>query len=445
MKEEIFKAYDIRGIYPGEINKNDAQRIGRAYADFVKPKKVIIGRDIRLSSRNLEEGLIDGLTEQGVDVYSVGEITTDMLFFAVGHYGFDGGIVASASHNPSGYGGFKVVREEAIPVTGNSGLEDIKNLAIKNNFIASNKKGQVFEKEIFEDYKKFVLSFIDLSDIKPQEVVFNTLSGAMGPVIEKVLKDLPIKITWVDKKPDPDFRKGEPNPLLPERRNETVEKIKGSSVDFGVSWDGDGDRCFFFDEKGDFIPAPFITYLIIDYLADTHPGLKVITDIRIVFPFKDIATKRNIDIKFCKAGRTFLQQELKKENAFLAAEMTAHYFFRDNYYSDNGIIPFLMILKNLSKTKKKLSELVKPLREKFYLIDEVKIETTDYSEIFKRLKEKYSDGEFNLMDGLTIEYPGWRFNLRPSNTEPVIRLNIEARSKELVDEKLRELKKEIIE
>lgn len=439
INENIFKAYDIRGLYPEELDEKTAYLLGKAYAEFVKPKKVVVGRDIREASKKLEEELVRGLTEQGVDVYRIGQITTDMLFFATGFYKFDGGIVASASHNPPGYAGFKVVREEAIPVTGNSGLMEIKKLVLRNNFEPNKEKGKVFEKEIFEDYKKFVLSFVSLKNLEPKKAVFNTLNGAMAPVISEILRALPIEITWLDKEVDPDLKKGEPNPLLAERRRETIKKIKESDVDFGVSWDGDGDRCFFFDENGDFIPAPFITSLLIDYLAESNPNLKAIADVRVVLPIKFTAEKNKINLLLSISGRTNLQEKLREKDAYMAAEMTAHYFFKDNYYSDNGIIPLLMVWEYLSKTGKKISELVKPLKEKFFMIDEIKMGVKNSEEVFEKLKQKFSDGEQSFEDGLTVEYPNWRFNIRLSNTEPVAKLNLEALSKELLEEKQKEV------
>ena len=439
INQEIFRAYDIRGIYPEQINEKSAYLIGKAYAEFVKPNKVIVGRDVREQSVKMEKSLIRALLESGVDVYQIGQITTDMLFFAVGHYGFDGGIAVSASHNPPEYGGLKLVREKAIPITGESGLMEIKKIIQKNQFHQADKKGNLVQKEIFEDYKKFVLSFAATEKIKPYKIVFNTLNGAMGPIIKKVVSELPLEIIWIDGKPDPKLRKGDPNPLLPERREETSRAVKKNKADLGVSWDGDGDRCFFFDERGEFIPAPYITALLIEYLAQIQPESKVIIDSRIIWPILESAKRNKIKIDFEKSGRTYLQTSLREKNAFMAAEMTAHYFFKDNFYSDNGIIPFLMVLVFLSNKNVKLSSLVQPYREKYFIIDEIKFETTEAESLFQKLKKKYQDGKQSDFDGLTIEYPDWRFNLRASNTEPVVKLNIEASSKKVLDEKKEEL------
>lgn len=435
----IFKAYDIRGVYPTQVNEKVAYLLGRAYADFLKPKKVIVGRDVRAQSATMEKELIRGLLEQGVDVCQIGQITTDMLFFAVGHFGFDGGIAVSASHNAPEYGGFKFVRKQAIPVTGNSGLLDVKAIIQKGKFRKVYKKGKLTSLDIFADYKKFVLSFVKLAKIKPFKVVFNTLNGAMGPVIEQVVKDLPLQMIWIDKKPDPKLRKGEPNPLLPQRRADTIAIIKTHQADFGVSWDGDGDRCFFFDEKGEFVPAPFVTAILMEYIAKEKPGAKVIIDLRAIYPIVQMAQKYGIKLSLVKSGRTFMQQQLRKQNAFMAAEMTAHYFFRDNFYSDNGIIPFLMVLKLLSDKNQKLSKLLADLRKKFFMIDEIKIASPNGEKIISALKAKYIDGQQNDTDGLTVEYPNWRFNLRSSNTEPVLKLNIESTDKTLLSKKQKEI------
>ena len=261
----------------------------------------------------------------------------------------------------------------------------------------------------------------------------------MGPVVEDVLRELPIEIIWIDKEPDSKLFKGEPNPLIPERRDDTTKAIKKSDVDFGVSWDGDGDRCFFFDEKGEFIPAPFATALLMEYVAQNSSNKKVIIDLRITWPIRFMADKLGIDLQDCISGRTHLQQALRKEEGYMAAEMTAHYFFKDNYYSDNGIIPLLMMIKLLTGKKEKLSELVRPLREKFFMAEEIKIKTEKAAQITDKLKEKYANGKVDLRDGLSVEFDDWHFNIRGSNTEPVLKLNIESTNESTLNIKKEEV------
>ena len=431
--ERAFRAYDIRGLYPSQINEETAYLLGRAYATHIKPEKVVVGRDARSQSLILEKEVIRGLVDQGVDVIQIGQIPTDLLFFSVGNYGFDGGIAVSASHNPSGYAGFKLVKAGAEPITKASGMEEIQKLMIENNFTRSDVQGKITEKNVFDDYCHYVRSFIGLSGLKPCKVVFNTLGGATGPVAEQVFSTLPVTPIWLEKEPDPDFKNGDPNPLLPERRLTTSNEIISSGADFGVSWDGDGDRVFFFDDKGEFVPAPILSALLIGYLSQSHENLKIVADLRVVFPIRYVCEQHHIDLSLQPAGRAVLQTQLQKQNAYMATELSGHYFFRDFWYSDNGIIPVLMIMDILSRSGKKLSELLEPRRRQFFIADEMKFEISDLAIVYDTLRSTYATGLANTEDGLTIEFPDWRFNLRPSNTESVVRLNVEARTQEVLE------------
>lgn len=441
MDEKIFKAYDIRGIYPGEINAEGVYKIAQAYAIFLQPKKVALGRDVRLSSPELHQAACQGLIDAGVDVVDIGEVSTDMMYFAVAFYNLDGGLTITASHNPREYNGIKMVREKAIPISGDSGIYEIKDLALSGHNKKSKNQGSLEKKDILEDYVKHCLSFIDIKKIKKFSVVANANFGLAGQVLDKIKETarLPIDIIPLNYNPDGSFPKGRPDPLIPENRIETEELIKASKADFGVAWDADADRCFFFDEKGEFIDGYFIVALLAKIMLRGISGEKVIIDPRMVFATKEAVLSSGGIPLVNKVGHTFIKERMRKENAIFAGENSAHLYFRDNYYCDNGMIPFLLILQELSVSGQKLSELVAEWRDRIFVSGEINFKVKNPEKILAYLAEKYSDGKKDDTDGLSIEYDDWRFNVRLSNTEPLLRLNIESYSQQ----RLNEAKKEI--
>lgn len=447
MDAKIFKAYDIRGIYPEQLDEEAAYKIGQAYARFVNPKKVAVGRDVRISGKSLWESAVKGLTDAGVDVVDIGVISTDMLYFAVGNYGFDGGFIISASHNPKEYNGFKFVREKSIAISSDTGLNEIKDLAIKNEKIEAEKKGSIEKKDIVDDYIKHNLSFIDIKKIKPMKVVLSANFGLAGEMAKKIIAKIPAKIEYecLDCEPNGEFPKGRPDPLIPERQTETSELVKKSQVDFGVAWDADADRCFFFDEKGNFIEGYFIVGLLAEYLLKKQSEEKIIYDPRLIWNTIEIVKKNGGIPLMNKAGHTFIKDRMRKEDAFFAGEMSAHYYFRDNWYADNGMIPFVMMMQILSQTGKKLSELVGPMMAKYPVSGEINNKVKDIPAVLKEAEKKYSDGKIEKIDGLSVEYPNWRFNLRGSNTEPKIRLNVESRGDKALMQQKRDEILELIE
>lgn len=445
MKEEIFKAYDIRGIYPEEIDEDAAYRIGKAYAKWLRPKRVALGRDVRVHGESLWKECARGLNDMGVEVVNIGVISTDMLYFAVANYGFDGGITITASHNPAEYNGMKIIREESCPVSINSGLADIRDLAIKDNFETSSKSGSIEKLDILDDYVNKMISFADKKDIKPMKVVVNPNFGASGAAIQKVADYFGIELVKINFEPDGAFPKGKPDPLMEENREETVSLIKKTEPNLGVTWDADADRVFFYDEEGKFIYPYYISGIMIEYFLKRNPGATVLADSRLRWMPKELVEKRGGQLIINKAGHSFIKERMRKEDAVYGAETSAHYYFKDLWYTDNGLVPFIILLEVLSKSDKKLSELVKGYKEKYPISGEQNYEVKSVRNVLDKIKDKYSDGEFDDIDGVSVEYSDWRFNLRGSNTEPVIRLNIEAKSKELVEEKLEELEKEIIE
>jgi phosphomannomutase len=439
---KIFKAYDIRGVYNVQFDQDTAYKIGQAYSKFISPKKIAVGRDVRSSGEEIKSSLIRGLNDAGVDVVDIGIISTDMLYFAVAHYGFDGGIVVSASHNPREYNGFKMVRERSIAISSDTGLNDIRDLVLKEKYeVKSENKGKIEDLDIVKDYINHILSFVNANNLKPLKVVLSANFGMAGLVAKEILRRIPVDIKFIclDCEPNGDFPKGRPDPLIPERRVETSEMVKKHKADLAVAWDADADRCFFFDENGNFIEGYFIVGLLAKTLLANNPGGKVLFDPRLTWATIETVTQAG-GIPICtKAGHTFIKDRMRKEDAIFAGEMSAHYYFRDYWYADNGMIPFLMVLEILSKENKTLSEILKPVTSRYFVSGEINTLVNDPEAAMQRVKEKYSDGKIETIDGLSIEFDDWRFNLRPSNTEPVIRLNVESMNKELMEQKRDEL------
>ncbi len=440
MKTEIFKAYDVRGIYPSEIDENIFKNIARAYATWLKPKKVALGRDVRTSGRSLWKAFAEGLTEMGVDVVDIGVISTDMLYFAVGHYGFDGGVTITASHNPAEYNGLKFVREGAKPISMESGIAEIRDLTIKGKYDVPESKGAVEQLQIIDDYIKEVLSFVKIEDIKPLKVVVNPNFGAAGVAIDKIAENLGVELEKINFEPNGSFPKGRPDPIIPENRKETSELVLSSGADFGVAWDADADRCFFFNEKGEFVDGYYETALLAQIVLEKYPKSKIIHDPRLIWAIIDLVKEvGGIPIKN-KVGHSFIKARMREEEAVFGGENSGHFYFKDFYYSDNGIIPFLLVLEKLSKTGKKLSELVDYIQERYPNSGEINFKVEDKGAMLRRIEELYYDGEIDHIDGVSVTYPDWRFNVRVSNTEPLLRLTLEAKTERLVAEKVQELK-----
>jgi phosphomannomutase/phosphomannomutase/phosphoglucomutase len=431
----IFKAYDIRGIYPEEINEETVYRIAQAYVEFVKPKEVVLGKDVRLSSPSLWQAAAQGINDAGVDVIDIGTISTDMLYFSVAKYGFDGGITISASHNPVQYNGMKVVREKAIPISSDTGIKDILEIVLKSKKTTAKKKGQITAKDIMENYINHVRSFIDVDKVKPLKIVANANFGLAGEVAKKLTGDTPLDIIGINSTPDGSFPKGRPDPLIPENRQETISRIKETGADFGVAWDADADRCFFFDETGEFIQGYFITALLAETFLKRYPGGKIIFDPRLTWANIDTVRENGGIPIINKCGHSFFKDRMRREDAVFAGETSAHYYFRDNFYADNGMIPFMVMLEILSASGKTLSELVAPFKNKYFVSGEINREARNTQRILEIMEEKFRGATIEHIDGLSVEYPDWRFNLRASNTEPLLRLNLEAKSKELMEKK----------
>jgi len=428
MDSKIFKAYDIRGVYPDDMNEDDAYVIAQAYAQFVKPKKIALGKDVRISGPSMWDATAQGLIDASVDVVDIGTVSTDMMYFAAAYLELDGGIGVTASHNPREYTGMKMVREKAIPISGDTGIKAMQAIAEKGERMRADQKGAITKQDILEPYVDHCLAFIDSTKIKKLRVVANANFGMAGIVVQRMIAKgkLPLEIKPLNFEPDGTFPKGRPDPLVPENRGETSDLVKATNADFAVSWDADADRCFFFDEHGDFIDGYYIVALLASIMLRTHPGGKVIIDPRMVFATRKAIQDAGGTPIMNKVGHAFIKERMRKEDAIFAGENSAHLYFKDNYYCDNGMIPFLLILQELSITGKKMSELVKPWTDAVKVSGEINFTVKDVKAVIAEITKKFIDGEQNTIDGLSVEYPHGRFNVRGSNTEPLLRLNVEA-------------------
>ena len=441
-----FGAYDIRGVYPEEVNEELAYRVGRSFVKLFDAEKVAVGHDIRLSGPSISKALIDGLTDAGCDVVDIGQCGTEMIYFATAHLKLDGGIMITASHNPKEYNGMKLVRREARPVSSDTGLKDIEKLVMEGSFkAAETEKGKVENVDILDDYIDHLLSYIDADKLSHLKVVANTGNGAGGPIVEALAKRLPIEVIPVHPEPDGNFPNGVHNPILPENRDATADVVKKEHADIGVAWDGDFDRCFLFDEKGGFIEGYYMVGFLAQAFLKKNPGAKIIYDPRLTWNTIEITEAMGGTPVMCKSGHAFIKDRMRRENAVYGGEMSAHHYFRDFSYCDSGMLVWLIVMQLLSEAKKPLSELMQERMAKFPCSGEINSHVEDAPAILKRLEAEYGPkGEVNHVDGLSVEFDNWRFNLRMSNTEPVIRLNVETRGDaKLLEEKTEELLKKI--
>ncbi|MFA7288317.1 MAG: phosphomannomutase [Melioribacteraceae bacterium] len=436
-----FKAYDIRGKVPSELNKELAYKVGRTYANYLKAKKVVIGYDVRKSSIELANALADGLTDAGADVTDLGLCGTEMIYFGTPFLNADGGIMITASHNPPEYNGLKFVKKGSLPMGYDSDLHILES-DILNDTLGekAGQKGTVTEKDIMVPFINNLSKFYDASKIKPYKVVVNAGNGCVGPALDKLEKLLPIEMVKVHHEPDSNFPNGVPNPLLPENRQSSIDAIKSSGADLGVAWDGDYDRCFFFDEKGNFIEGYYIVGLLAKSILKKNPGEKIVHDPRLTWnTMETVENEGGVAVESI-SGHAYIKQKMREVNAIYGGEMSAHHYFRDNHYSDSGLIPFLLVLELMSVENEKFSELVEKMIAKYPCSGEINSKIANPTEKVEQIREKYKDGKQDEVDGISVEYPEWRFNVRLSNTEPLIRLNVETRGDhQLLKEKTEEL------
>jgi phosphomannomutase len=435
---KVFKAYDVRGLYPDELDEEGAYAIGRAFVEQFGPSRIAVGRDMRLSSPTMAHAVIDGASAAGAEVLDIGLVGTEMVYFAVGELGLDGGVMVTASHNPKDYTGMKIVRAGALPVGGDSGLLDVRDRALGSDPLGSDpsKGGTVTTHDIWPAYVQRVLAFVDVAEIRPLKVVIDAANGMAGTMLPPILDRLPIEAVRCYFEPDGSFPNHEPNPLLPENREFIVRKTLEEGADFGVAFDGDADRCFFVDDAGEFVAGDFATALFAEGVLEKEPGAKVIYDVRASWAVPETIERAGGLPLVNRVGHAFIKLRMREEQAVFAGEVSGHYYFRDFSQADSGVIPFLLMLERISKAGAKLSDLLRPFRQRYFITGELNTPVADVPGKLAELEERFGpEGTISHLDGLSVEAADWHFNVRPSNTEPLLRLNLEARSRELMERK----------
>jgi phosphomannomutase len=439
LNPDIFKAYDVRGTYPDQIHEDAARAIGAAFVAYLKAKRIAVGRDMRLSSPSLADAFIAGATAQGADVIDYGQIPTDMLYYGVGTDDVDGGVQITASHNPKQYNGLKMVRRGAEALSGDEGIGDIRDMIAKDAIPApAARAGQVTAKNILDGYVQHVMGFIDPSIIKPFNVVLDAGSGMGGLVAPKLFERLPCKTTRLCFTIDGSFPNHEANPLIEENRRDITAKVIETKADIGIAWDGDADRCFFIDGTGAFVSGDFVTALLAEAFLLKQPGSTIIYDLRASYAVKDVVAAHGGTSFMNRVGHAFFKKRMRETGGVFGGEVTGHYYFRDNFYADNGFIPALLMLELMSKRGKSLHELLKPLAEKYFISGEINTKLPSMAMVPAKLEEiakHYPDAKQYTLDGISIEYPDWHFNVRASNTEPLLRLNLEATDRKTMEAK----------
>jgi phosphomannomutase len=414
----VFKAYDVRGIVPDELDAEGAYAVACGYVAAFEPKVMAIGRDMRLSSPAIAAAAIRGATDSGADVVDLGEVGTEMLYFAVGEYGYEGGLQVTASHNPAAYNGMKIVRRGALPVGGDTGLDQIKARALAGTPEPAQARGEVSERDVYPAFHERALGFVDPSAIRPLNVVLDGANGMAGPMIGPILERLPVTVHPYSLDPDGRFPSHEPNPLLAENRTFIIAKVR----------EHDADRCFFVDDTGEFVPGDLITALIARSMLEKHPGSRIVYDLRASWAVRDTIAAAGGTPLENRVGHAFIKARIRKEDAAFAGEVSGHYYFRDFYYCDTGVVPALVMLELVSRAGKPLSELLAPFRERYHISGEINSTVGDVPVKLQQLKERYAPAAERVshMDGISFEFSDWHFNVRPSNTEPLLRLNLEA-------------------
>jgi phosphomannomutase len=432
---KVFKAYDVRGIYGRDLDEEGAYAIGRAYVDQFSPKRIAVGRDMRVSSPSMAAAVIEGAADAGAEVLDLGLVGTEIVYLAVGDLDLDGGVMVTASHNPKEYTGMKIVRRGALPVGGESGILDVADRALAGAWHQV-ERGDVRAEDIWGRFVDRVLSFVDIDSLTPLRVVIDAANGMAGTMLPPVLERLPmVEVVRCFFEPDGSFPNHEPNPLLPENREFIIEKTKSEGADFGVAFDGDGDRCFFVDDTGEFVPGDFTTALFAQVILGKEPGGKVIYDLRASWAVPEAIREAGGEPIVNRVGHAFIKQRMREVDAVFAGEVSAHYYFRDFSQADCGTVPFLLMCELVSR-RGKLSEVLAPFRAQYFITGEINTPVADVAAKLQELEDRFGPaGKVSHLDGLSVEADDWHFNVRPSNTEPLLRLNLEALSEELMEEK----------
>lgn len=441
-KFTCFKPYDVRGRVPDQLNSDIAYRIGRAFVEFLKPSQVVVGYDIRLTSQELCAALTRGLTDGGTDVINIGQCGTEEVYFATSHLQADGGIVVTASHNPADYNGMKFVRASSKPISGDTGLHEIRALAEENVFTRNKEPGAIFFEDTQQAYIAHLLNYVDKAQLSPLKIVCNAGNGGAGATIDAIEQFLPLHFSKLHHEADGNFPNGVPNPLLKENRGPTIEAIKKQGADLGIAWDGDFDRCFFFDENGRFIDGYYIVGLLAQSFLEAERGAKIVHDPKLIWNTIEIAKEFGGEAIQCKTGHAFIKERMREEDAVYGGETSAHHYFRDFFYCDSGMVPWLLVIGLMSQSGKKLSELVDERMQAFPISGEINLSVDDPLALLQKIESTYAPQATSIdhTDGLSMSFEGWRFNVRSSNTEPVVRLNVESRKDDaLMQEKTTEL------
>ena len=444
----IFKAYDIRGLCPKEIDVSVAYRVARGFARVLAELRggvpegglrIALGRDMRRHSPSLAEAFAEGLVDEGCRVLDVGMVGTEMVYYAVGSRELDGGVSVTASHNPKQWAGFKLVREGALPLSGDRGIPDVQRVAMEADFSAPSGEGSIERVDLYEEFQRYLLRFIEPAAIRPMRAVLDGGNGMAGPMIGPMIDSFPIEAERLYFEPDGDFPGHEPNPLLEENRKLIIDTVLDRGAELGIAWDGDADRCFFIDDTGEFVPGDFLTALLAEATLAKHPGATILYDVRASRAVPDTVERLGGRAVVNRVGHAFFKARMREEHGVFGGEVSGHYYFRDFWNADSGVIPALLVLELLSVRQKKMSELLEPYREKYFISGEINSTVADQDAKIKEIAARYSDCEVTWLDGVSVDCGSWHFNVRPSNTEPLLRLNLEAFTREEMEARTEEV------
>jgi len=444
----IFKAYDVRGLYPSQIDEEVAYRIGRAFPRVLtqlrggspdRGLQLALGHDMRIHSPALAEAFTRGLVDEGCHLLDVGMVGTEMVYYAIGSRQLDGGVAVTASHNPKAWAGFKLLREGALALSGDSGIPDVQREAESGDFASASGKGSVEKADIYEEFRRYVLGFIQPDVIRPMELVLDGGNGMAGPMIGPIIDAFPVVDHRLYFEPNGEFPGHEPNPLLPENRKLIIDTVLERRAELGIAWDGDADRCFFVDDNGEFVPGDFMTALLAQAILAKEPGATIVYDVRASRAVRDTVEAAGGEALVNRVGHAFFKKRMRETGAAFGGEVSGHYYFRDFWCADSGVIPALLVLELLSVRSKTMSELLAPYRSKYFISGEINSEVSNQDAKMRELAERYSECEVSWLDGVSVECGSWHFNVRPSNTEPLLRLNLEAFSKEEMEARTEEV------
>jgi phosphomannomutase len=430
----IFKAYDVRGLVPEQLQPETARRIGRAFVDYLGARRIAVGRDCRLSSPEIAGAFVEGARGQGAEVTDVGVVGTDVLYFTVASRGLDGGAIITASHNPKQWNGLKMVRQGALALSGDAGIKEIREWLVAGRYAdPAPPVGALHRADVVEEYAKHCLSFVDVSLVPRLKVVLDTANGMGAVGAAAIFGHLPLETLRMYFELDGTFPNHPADPLIEENRADIVARVKAERADLGIAWDGDADRCFFIDDTGEYVPGDFVTALLGEAFARREPGAKIVYDVRASRAVADRVTAAGGVPLMNRVGHAFIKKRMRDERAVFGGEVSGHFYFRENWFADNGMIPALVVLERIGREGRRLSELLAPLRERYHISGEINSRVDDVPRALARLEERYRDGRISRLDGISVDYDDWHFNVRPSNTEPLLRLNLEAYSRSAME------------